>query len=305
MNCTGYCRRDTANPIPCRVMGGCGYEWQPECVLCQAQLEHGHCCRNCQSKIRRTLQDIERLAHMAAVTTIPASGRGSGRPTPSSRPPLTVAALDTALTTVEIIEGDRDTALPLLLLLEDWERIIRDDRGLTRYGPASAQRLEAAGPAAENWWIASNLTLSQVLNFLSAQIDWICTAPDFDLEEFTRQLRLCRRALARWDDASNRGGWRIPCPTVTTEGECGRILYVARGEEDVHCKACDVTRSTKNLLRVAGTEADVWVDIEAAAVLAGVSERTIRNWVKAKHVAKRGPYVRVLDIREHAHTLSA
>lgn len=305
MTCTGYCRRDTANPIPCRVMGGCGYVWQPACVLCNATLEHGHCCQPCQTGITRTLADIERLAHEAAVTTMPASGRGSGRPTPASRPPLTVDALDPALATVQLIEGDQSSATPILVLLEDWERVIRDDRNMAPYGPVSAQRLEQAGPAADNWWVASNVTLSQVLNFLRAQVEWACTAPDFDLEEFVRQIRLCRRALARWDNTSNRGGWRIPCPTVTDDGECGRVLHVARGEEEVHCKTCDVTRTTKNLLRVAGTEADVWVDIEAAAVLAGVNERTIRNWVKREYVARRGPYVRVMDIRRHAQTLSA
>lgn len=57
---------------------------------------------------------------------------------PSSRPPLDVAALDAAL------------GLDVLPLLEDWEKLVREHFGLSRYGPASLARNQSVAQGRMN-----------------------------------------------------------------------------------------------------------------------------------------------------------
>jgi hypothetical protein len=213
---------------------------------------------------------------------------------PGSRPPLVVEALDPELTTVRIINDDPSTELALLEVLESWERVIREDRQMAPYGPASRERMR------HHVGTVTQCTLTGVITFLHSQHDWLCAEPSFDLAEYARQVRLCRKAITRWDMSLEPPGWRVPCPTVLDEGECSYPIKIQRGHEDAYCKRCDRTWEVTHLIAVAGRDADVWVDIEAAATLAGVHERTIRKWVHRGKVSKRGQLVRVLDIKHSA-----
>lgn len=304
VKCTHGCRRGE-DATPCRVLGGCGYQWQTVCVLCSGSLEYGHVCQQCSQTILRHLRDILRLACEAAVTPVMAQERSSGsRPVPGSRPPLNVAGLDPELTLVRLFEHDESADQPILEILESWERVIRQDRGLAPYGLASEARLEAAGPLhASTWASHTPVTLTGVVGFLEHHHVWAMTETAFDLAEYARQIALCRQALLRWDSDAKPPAWRVPCPTTSDEGECGNVLRVSRGDEIVYCRRCGTKRELANLLRVAGRDADVWVDIEAAARLAQVHEQTIRKWVRRRVVKKRGQLVRMQDIRayiEHA-----
>jgi hypothetical protein len=276
------------------------------CVLCTRSLHHGHVCGPCGYRIGRDLDAILELTAQA-FTQIARTGKpGAGRAVPGSRPPLVVDALDPELASVRLIPEDPSSDVPLLVLLEDWERIIREDRGLAPYGVASEARLAAHGPLhGATWAQHTPVTLTGVIRFLQAHQDWVIAEPSFDIAEYARQIRLCRRAVARWDAESHEPGWRVPCPTVGDDGECGQVLKVARGAESVYCRACGREWNIARLLAVAGQDADVWVDVEAAATLAGVHERTIRRWISRGHVAKRGQLVRILDVRTYAHTLGA
>lgn len=302
--CQTACRRGR-DVTPCDEPGGCLSSWSPRCVLCQAQLDHGHACQVCVAKIGANLDDIGRFVTDAAAY-VPVKGSGEGsRPAPASRPPLNLDALDPELVAVVLVDGDESTRMPVLNVLEDWERIIRDDQGFAPYGLATEMAMDAAGARGDSWWVSTIVTFPRVLEFLRKQLHLAAADPTFDLQEFARQVRLCRRALARWDADRERGGWRVPCPTITDDGECGRPLKVQPGADEVACRSCGVARNIEQLLRVAGADADVWVDIEAAARLAGVAERTVRRWIRRGAVAKRGAYVRVLDVRRHAEDLSA
>lgn len=299
--CLATCRRGEPF-IPCRVIGGCGVIWAPSCVLCTVALEAGHICQRCRHRIARDLDDIERLTLDAHAQTAPRQGTGARRTVPGSRPPLVVDALDPELALVRLIPGDPSSDVPMLEVLESWERAIREDRLYAPYGAASESRAILAGSD------SATVTLVGVLRFLRGELDYAYYEPSFDLAEYARQLRLCRQAVARWDTDAHRGGWRVPCPTVTDEAECGQILHVSRGDgrdtSSVYCRGCDRDWDVERLLRVAGRDADVWVDIEAAATLAGVHERTIRKWITRGHVARRGPLVRVLDVRAYADRLA-
>jgi hypothetical protein len=276
------------------------------CVLCTRSLDAGHVCQGCAQRIARDLDAILELTAEAFTQIARSSKPGAGRAVPSSRPPLVVEALDPELASVRLIPEDPSSDVPLLVLLEDWERIIREDRGLAPYGVASEARLAACGPLhGATWAQHTPVTLTGVIGFLKAHHDWVLAEPSFDIAEYARQVRLCRRAVARWDAEAHEPGWRVPCPTVTDDGDCGQVLRVSRGAETVYCRACGREWEITRLLAVAGRDADVWVDIEAAAHLAGVHEQTIRKWVRRGHVAKRGQLVRILDIRDYAITLGA
>jgi hypothetical protein len=214
-----------------------------------------------------------------------------------------VDAIDPELVLIRIISHDPSSEVPMLVLLEDWERVIREDRGLAPYGLASEARLAQARGLHATAYTAP-VTLTGVIRFLLAHHAWVTTEPTFDLAEYARQVRLCRRAVARWDDDSDPPGWRVPCPTTTEHGDCGQHLRVSRGDERAYCRACGRDWELPRLLAVAGRDADVWLDVEAAATLAGVHEQTIRKWVRRGHVAKRGQLVRILDVRQYAHSLS-
>lgn len=301
--CAAGCRRGN-DETPCRVVGGCGVRWAPVCLLCSVSLDRGHICPRCIHGIASDLSDIERLLTMASVE--PGQGRGQGRTVPGSRPPITVDGVDPELALVRIVPGDPSTDVPLLVVLEDWERIIREDRRLPQYGLASEARLAATGPLHGASYAAhTHVTVTGVIAFLRRNLAWAADEPSFDIAELARQVRLCRRQASRWDADRSPAGWRVPCPTVHADGDCGQTLHVSRGQTEVYCRACRREWPVERLLRVAGRDADVWIDTEAAAHLAGVSERTIRKWVARGHIRKRGQLVRLLDIREHADALTA
>lgn len=301
-DCQSACRRGL-DTTPCRVTGGCGVEWSPACVICDTPLNHGHACAKCSDRIRRDLHDILHLTAQAHAQAEPQPSPGGTRSVPGSKPPLTVDALDPELALIRIISDDPSSEVPMLVLLEDWERVIREDRGLVPYGLASEARLAQAGALHATAYTAP-VTLTGVIRFLLGHHDWATTEPTFDLAEYARQVRLCRRAVARWDHSSEPPGWRVPCPTTTDHGDCGQQLRVSRGDEIAYCRKCGREWELTRLLAVAGRDADVWIDVEAAATLAGVHEQTIRKWIRKGIVAKRGQLVRILDVRQHAHALT-
>lgn len=305
-DCLSGCRRGE-DAAPCRIVGGCEVTWAAVCVLCTAAVDQGHVCQRCADRVRRDLTDILHLTAEAHMQTEPKAGTGGGaRTVPASKPPLAVDALDPELVLIRLVPEDESSEVPLLVLLEDWERIIREDRGLAPYGMASEARLASVGPLhGASWASHTPVTLTGVVRFLQGHHDWAMTEPSFDLAEYARQVRLCRRALTRWDSQAHSPGWRVPCPTVTDEGECGQSLRVARGDEIVPCRKCGRDWELPRLLAVAGRDADVWIDVEAAATMAGVHERTIRKWIAKGAVQRRGQLVRILDVRAYAHSLGA
>ena len=118
------------------------------CVLCARKhrtrpVENGHVCQVCRNTLRVDLSQIPELVAIAATMPDPLASRpGSegGRPHPGSRPPVEVARIDPELVLVRLDRDDPSSAVPLLVMLEDWERLVREERGLSPYGPVSAFR---------------------------------------------------------------------------------------------------------------------------------------------------------------------
>ena len=279
------------------------HDWENVCILCAARrpakrtdLEHGHCCPACADWLKVTLIDIGRYAaDAAACLTRTASGTNSGPAVFGSRPPINVEAISPELALIELNAGDRSSAVPILEALEMWERAIREDRGYGPYGPASADRMPPATTTATE----TAVTLTGVLSFLGAQLDWIVTEETFGLEEFADHVRRSCAVLRRWSTEDVQLGTRIACPTVAEDGGiCGKPIRISTEGEPVTCRGCGYTWTVEWLIRVAGDDADGWADMEAVCRLSGLHERTIRRWSKAGKVRKRGLLYNVRDVSQ-------
>lgn len=88
-------------------------------------------------------------------------------------------------------------------------------------------------------------------------------------------------------------GQTIACPGPGGSG-CGQRLRVNIADPDAAhpCRRCGTNWDTAWLLRLAAhVDTPVWVDIEVAARVTGVSERTLRRWAAADRIRRdRGRY---------------
>jgi hypothetical protein len=256
-------------------------DWNHVCVLCsqrgkQTRLESGHCCVPCAGWLMTTVADITRLAADAAAFIAPGSSNGSGsRPVPGSRPPCNVESLDPENTTVT---GYGATVLELC---EAWERMIRSDRGMAPYGPASAARIS------DGIYAGTSASLVGCVSFLGAQVAWMTTEPTFPLEDFADEMRACVRVLRRWDVTAEDRGTMVKCPTVSDKGECSARLSYRDWDEHVTCPRCGQTRDAATLALIAMSDGrEVWLDPEAAAKWLCVSEATLRRMARRGEIGR-------------------
>lgn len=128
-------------------------DWEHRCVLCAARgkttrLESGHCCVSCAAWLQTSVADIARLAADAAAWVAPGSSTGGGgHSVPSSRPPLSVDAVDPELT----LTGPPPSPT-VLEVVESWTRMIREMRGMSAYGPWSLEQSARRGLTAPISW---------------------------------------------------------------------------------------------------------------------------------------------------------
>jgi len=242
------------------------------CTVCATRgratrLEDGHVCPACIQRLADQLDDIVRLASLATIE--PRTGRGAGRSVPSSRPPLNIDGLDPALTPVLVATEWTS----VVVVLEGWERLVRDVRRMAPYGVASASR--AAGAYAD-----TTATLTGVVGFLRASLPWWESDASQPVDDFASEVHACQRALLHYDPDREPAGTMIKCPTLLDEGECGYRLHYVEPDEQVTCRRCGVTRDAMTLVTVALSDGDthVWVDPEAAEKETGVSVTTLKRW---------------------------
>ncbi len=289
-----------------------------------AEIESGHCCARCRTRLDDDLRDILRLAEDAAAWIVPATGAGGSRFVPASRPPLDVDAIDPECALVRLLPGDPSSDQTVLEVLESWERLIRDERGYAPYGPASLARNAAvlgreqatgrrnrvecyvdtprdAEPAESP--TETQVTLVGVIRFLRSQVDYATTEPTFSLNQFIHETALCRRALARWDHdrEGDLPGVSIPCPTTADTGDCGYRLRVVDLGDHVHCPRCGATRSGGQLAHIAMTADDgVWLSAVDAARWLGISESTLRRRANAGRITRRAGRYLIRHERQQA-----
>lgn len=268
------------------------------CVLCatrgrERDVEDGHVCRACRTALRADLGQILELVALAGTMPDPFASRitsTGGRPHPGSRPPLEVARLDPELVLVRLERNDPTSAVPLLVMLEDWERIIREERGFAAYGVASALRTIVP---------TDHTTLVGVVGFLQTQVDYACDEPTFSLEQFADNVHRAVGVLRGMDAAAaHHDGWGIPCPADVDEDEvCGRRLTIERHDDgrldlhtDIHCPSCGTVWTAQRLLLVAlaDTRVTVWGYPEAITAALGIPRSTLQRWAEKGTIRRLG-----------------
>ena len=298
------------------------------CVLCAArnpsrdrQLEHGHVCQPCRNGLRTDLGQILDLVAIAATMPDPLAARAnaqSSRPHPGSRPPLEVARLDPERILIRVEPSDPSADTALLVLLEDWCRLIREERGFAPYGIATEDQPRSA-------------TLTGAIAFLRAQVDYCCDEPTFSLEQFAGNIRRAVGTLKALDPEHARRGWGIPCPAdIVTEPECNdcartriglpanwtpevhaawheanpttvspckRVLRVARHEDDsldlhsdIYCPNCGTTWTAQRLLLVAlaDNRVTIWGYPSEISEALAIPARTLRDWAAKGRIERQG-----------------
>ena len=293
--------------LPIRVVAA-----RVNCVLCAQrnrtrELTEGHVCPACRNGLRVDLGQILDLVALAATMPDPFASRtstGGGRPHPGSRPPIDLSHVGPHLALIRLERDDPSSDTPLLVVLEDWCRIVREDRGLAPYGPATAARTALLAPNPHGVVLGDHATLQGVCGFLRASADWMCDDPTFGLEQFRDNLSRILATLRALDPTCERhDGWGIPFPADIVEDDglepdaCGRRLRIERHDDgrldlhgDIHCPDCGTAWTAQRLLLVALADERVplWGYPDDVATLTGVTPRTLRRWAEVGTIARQG-----------------
>jgi hypothetical protein len=238
------------------------------CVICNHETPRIACAR-CQNRIARHLTDIVEYTALAAGELLPGQG-GDGRSNERSIG-IRIEALD-------LIAGN-----DVLPILESWERMFRDEWGYAPWGPTTLGRGQGQADQATAY-------LTGTVAFLRGNLEKICGHPAVD--DFAAEVTTC------WHQARNaarrqpRQAWRVTCPADTDTGECGTWLRVTGQDfgQEISCRKCRTTWPTERLLMVVATstEADLWIDTEAATRHTGVPEASLRRYAKQGKIKRQG-----------------
>lgn len=257
------------------------------CILCPRRgrtttLDAGHVCAPCAVRLGDDLDAIARLASLAS--TEPRTGRGTGRTAPASRPPIDLSGIDPALTAVTVPAG----TTTVLAVIEDWCRLVREERQLAPYGPASlaAARTEAEAVG----YAGTTTTLIAAVAFLRRHVGWLIAQPWID--DLATEVHACHRALRYLDADREPASTVVRCPSERPDDDpCGGRIQL---DEHPRCPRCGRDWGRSQLVRAASASpeaTDVWVDDAAASAATGIPERTIRRWAAAGNVRRsRGRY---------------
>lgn len=132
--------------------------------------------------------------------------------------------------------------------------------------------------------------------FLRANLARIVEDPTFPVEDFAREIRECRRTLARHDDdRPDNSGIRIPCPSDHPDADgrdCGWRLVLRIGEPAsvIVCPQCQEHWTSARLLIVglSDPEVTIWAYPDVIEDTLGIPGRTLRHWASVGAVARLG-----------------
>lgn len=262
----------------------------------QTRLTAGHCCASCATRIAADLASIVRNADLEAVEETSTSAGGLSASF-ESKPPMSLEGLAPYLALVRMNPGEEPAfRRSVAALLGEWERMLRDVRGLVAYGLATEHHV-----GTDEGLLSAQAT-RQAVTLLRSHLDWIVNEPQWPLEDFANEIGMCARRMHAFSGHADRepGDRVVPCPTLMATDDasdittCGKRLVVrtwaaldatesVSGRADwsigeyVTCPRCGATRSPEQLLRAAGKDS-AYVDPEAIARWYGLSERTLRRW---------------------------
>ena len=249
-----------------------------QCQICHRDLHEDPTnregCLSCQLKAATMLNQILDLVYEAHLQTgYTSNGDGGSRGKPGSKPPLNVDALDPECTLIELAKGDPSSSVPIIEMLDMWAIQIRHARHLTPHGPATA-----ADP-----------TFTSLIRFHHTHLAWLYQH-DQDINAYHAHLQAARRALTRWNTDHEDRGIRIPCPTLTDQGDCGRWLTIRSIDitDNITTTCRDGHEWTaRRLIYTIGPDADLWLTADDLATHLGLHKRTIHRWAARGHIRCR------------------
>ena len=231
-------------------------------------------CVRCFERLDDDLARIVELTSHAANRLVrEVTGSSGTRGVHQSRPPIDLAALDASL---------GNDVLPLL---DSWERMIREDYGLSPLGPATRARSGAlAAEQARSGVVGPPVTVVGSVGFLRAWLLRLAETPTFPIEEMAREIHDATRNLEQYDPhrTHQRHGVPVTCTADHPEADGRRCGYELRtnGTDTITCPRC-LTRWTADDILDAHD-----MDLLPAAVLmlldpnhSNPRER-IANWAK-------------------------
>lgn len=274
--------------------------WKPRCALCAARgrrtdLKAGHCCDACQARLRADLSGLLQMVVDASAELVEPMGRrgsGTGSSGMESKPPADLDLIAPHMVRLRLLDDEDAPWFTATYVLSDWERLIREQQGLTRYGEATADHLGRDQSHVPSGIQRATRAFTQAVQFLEVRVDWMCTDPEFPLEEFARQVNMIRSAI-RGLSSRGRGDKVVKCPTITENGPCGASIRVRlwialedgeQGKDDstgelTTCPKCRSSRTWSTLLFLAGGE-DTFADIEAITAHFGISRSVVFKWAR-------------------------
>lgn len=239
-----------------------------------------------KNRIRNQLQDIIQYTNQAAHELEPTNGTDA----PSSE-----RSIGIRLEALDLLAGH-----DVLPVLESWERMLREEWGYTPMGPTTAQR--TAGQT--NQTLAA---LTGTIHFHQTHLERTLQHPA--ARDYMSEITTCWHIARNAARAQPRTAWRVTCPTDTNTGECGHTLRVTGQDfgSTITCKHCHTTWHTERLLWVvaSSTEADMWIDTEAAVKQTGIPEATLRRWGKQGRIKRKGALYEYKSLTRILTTITA
>lgn len=235
------------------------------CQVCQRDTDTAVCVR-CQVKMRDQLREVVAL-HVAVETELGTLTGGEGSVGSEKTLGVRVSALDFA------------AGNDVLPVLEAWHKDWRQFFNHAPYGEASSLHLAREGTNV-------HALMAWVVAYLLVQLDQACREHPA-VDEFAAELRTAVAQARVAADRTLPPRWYATCPTDLEDGRCGYRIQIDPGfsiDDRLTCRRCGNDWTISRLLHVISSDdqAEVWLTGIDAALLFGISDRTLQRWAKEK-----------------------
>lgn len=233
------------------------------CPTCNKTVEIDGLCHRCHNRLHRQLDDLLDYWQSAHKELLPGRSGDGGRSAERTIG-LNVNALS-------FIAGD-----DILGMLHEWEKIIREDRNLTR--PAFLKKLPL------------DQEIKTAITFAQRHLQWSGEQPW--IEDFANELKeLHAKGKVAAKDFTHKVR-KIPCPSTLPDGEyCDfRLKALDDPLEIFECPKCAAEWTTLRLVAVALSTPgkEVWLDAEAIAEWLKVKSSAVQKFAKRNAITRRG-----------------
>lgn len=250
-----------------------------KCAICKQHTKNDKVCLRCFTRLRARIDELPALHHESKACIEPVKSGNNGHNT-SGEP--TIGINLTAL--------DFSTGKPILEIMHEWEKLIREERQLTK--PAFLKRHKTI-----------THEIAATVQFHLHHLDWCMTqewATDYAREIAELYAKGC--IAARRDKNTNR---RIACPATINDKTCNALIAVNANNlnETITCARCKTNWTTARMISVAlnTPEQETWLDVEAIAQWCNLSEKQVRRIISKHKLQKRGQLIELNTFITHRH----